>query len=605
MADILTKMELCPYCRKQFKRLKSHLPYCKKIRPILSDSNITSKAVILQAPKIKELWKKSAKANADGEESCKESQRKRRNTNLIKDKLHIAAFEMGTNVQTNKDLKKQIKQSPQMTQTPPRPRRVFFLDENRLQLSAAKKFTRYLPKPKEDKSKSLSEIWGSNSSECSSIKEDKRYPSSFLNYMKIEQPGQKILAETLDLPFSDQSFPSLERSQNPSATLQSNERGPKTNDPISETSSSVNNSETQRRNIEPLFTGNLYKALQIGGMENYHIKHGAKKKEFHCGLDATRKGSLNRGFEGINTSPEAEVLKLDYVRAGPKKHMNNSDLAMEKIPYHDDDDDDIALLSSRGSTHEKFLSLAEFGNQSLSALVLRYLQEEEDGYQAQFIQNNPLESKKPISSESDSDSKSWVSHTGCHRQSVNPDWHGAPKNLINGHVKASDNKSLPRSMGLEWFPELYPGYQHLRVLPRKPKRRNTDIQKPHHNFPEMEGFLNVPLLEKSLMDIKIGNLPSWLTMSNFSLMGLLGTVQKAWIKYQKYNNLKKGSVGGITMLFAGYCVLCYSWSFKHLTIEKSRKTKITNMCNREKKNPHWPCLSQTTTTKKNGRKKKK
>ncbi|XP_044529383.1 uncharacterized protein C17orf80 homolog [Gracilinanus agilis] len=559
MADILTKMELCPYCMKQFKRLKSHLPYCKKIRPILSDSNITSKAAVLQAPKIKELWKKSAKANADGEEACKESQRKRRNTNLIKDKPHIAAFKMGTNVQTSKDMKKEIKHTPQITQTPPRPGKVFFPDKNGLQLSATKKFTKYLPKSKEDKSKSPSENWESSSSECSSIKEDKRYSSSFHNYIKIEQPGQKMLTETLDLSFSNQSFPSLERSQNPSTTLQNNERGPKTSDPISETSSSVNNSETQRRNIGPPLTDNLYKALQIGGMENYHIKRGAKKKEFHCGLDATRKGSLNRGFEDFNKSPKAEVLKLDYVRDGPRKHVNNSDLAMEKIPYHDDDDD-IALLSSRGPTNEKFLSLAEFGNQSLSALVLRYLQEEEDEYQAQFIQDNPPESKRSISSESDSD-----------QQPINPDWHDAPKNLTSGHGKASGNKSPHRSLGLEWFPELYPGYLHLKVLPRKPKQRNTNIQKPHHNFPEMEGFLNVPLLEKSLLDIKIGNLPSWLAMSNFSLMGLLGTVQKAWIKYQKYNNLKKGSVGGITMLFAGYCVLCYSWSFKHLKLQHWRK----------------------------------
>ncbi|XP_027728700.1 uncharacterized protein C17orf80 homolog isoform X2 [Vombatus ursinus] len=577
MADILPQKELCPYCKKQFKRLKSHLPYCKKVRAILPfNSDIThSKAVLFQASKSKELQKELSKA--DGEETHKKSQSKRRNTNLIKARLHSADLEMRTNEQTSEDMKKQIKITPQMTQNPTKPKRVVFMAENGHMLSAAKKFskakfTKYLPKSGEDKSKNPSEICGGSPSKQSSTNEDKKHFSGLLNDFGIEHPGQKLLTKTLDLPFSVcESFPSFDRSQNPYATLQSNERGPKARYPISEVLHTVNDSHTQRRNTGSFFSANylnssLYKTLQTGGMESHHIKHRAKEKEFHFGLEAAGKGSWNKGFEG-NKSPEVEISQSNYMRDGPKKQVNNSGLATEKTPHHDNPDS--PLLPSGKLAYEGTLSLTDLGNQSLSTLVLQYLQEEEDGYKALVTSANPVENKKPISSEPDSDPKTWAAHTECHQQPLNPAWHCAPKNVTSGHVEATGSKSLPMSLGLEWFPELYPGYLYLGVLPGRPQKGNIEVQKPHHSFPEEEGSLQV--LERNLMDIKIGKFPSWLTISNFSLMGPLGKVQKAWIKYPKYVSLKKGSVGGITMLFAGYWVLCCSWSFKHLKLQRWRK----------------------------------
>ncbi|XP_043855323.1 uncharacterized protein C17orf80 homolog isoform X2 [Dromiciops gliroides] len=532
MADILPQMELCPYCKKQFKRLKSHLPYCKKVGTVLPfNSDISnSKAALFQAPKSK-LQKDRTKA--DGEETRKKNQSKRRNTSLLKARLHSADLEMRIDLQTAEDMKKQIKISPQMTQTPTKPKRVVFLAENGHLLSAAKKyskakFTKYLPKSGEDKSKNPSEILDDILSKNSS-NEDKKYIPSLLNDIRIEPPGQKLLAETLDLPFSIcESFPSLDRSQNPYAMLQSNERGPKARDSISEASHSVNSSETHRRNTESFFSANyvnsLYKTLPNGGMENHHIKQRAKKKEFHSGLEAAGKGSWNKGFEGN---------KSDYMRDGPRKPVNNNDLAIEKTPHHDDPDP--TLFSSGKLPYEEALSLADLGNQSLSTLVLKYLQEEEDGHKALVTPANPVENKKPISSEPDPDPKTWATYTECPQQPLNTAWPCVPKNLTSGHVKATGSKSLPTSLGLEWFPELYPGYLHLGVLPGRPQKGNVEVQKPHHNLSEAEGFLQVPLLERSLMDIKIGKLPSWLTISNFSLMGLLGKVQKELQRWRKHH----------------------------------------------------------------------
>lgn len=35
--------------------------------------------------------------------------------------------------------------------------------------------------------------------------------------------------------------------------------------------------------------------------------------------------------------------------------------------------------------------------------------------------------------------------------------------------------------------------------------------------------------------------------------------------YKKYIDVKKGGVGGLGMLLAGYCVLSYIWSYPHIS----------------------------------------
>nr|KAF6415125.1 sperm-expressed protein 1 [Molossus molossus] len=71
-----------------------------------------------------------------------------------------------------------------------------------------------------------------------------------------------------------------------------------------------------------------------------------------------------------------------------------------------------------------------------------------------------------------------------------------------------------------------------------------------------------PLLERSSTALWSWDPPTKLTTSNVSLMRLLGAVQKGWIKC---STTMKSGVGGVTMLFTGYFVLCCSWSFRHLT----------------------------------------
>uniref|UniRef100_A0A665TMN6 ATP synthase membrane subunit f n=1 Tax=Echeneis naucrates TaxID=173247 RepID=A0A665TMN6_ECHNA len=78
--------------------------------------------------------------------------------------------------------------------------------------------------------------------------------------------------------------------------------------------------------------------------------------------------------------------------------------------------------------------------------------------------------------------------------------------------------------------------------------------------------LSVPLGEKRLMDVKLGELGSWLGTRDFTPNGLISAVRRGHDRYyNKYINVKKGGIGGIAMLLAGYVVLSYVWEYDHIS----------------------------------------
>nr|KAF6488772.1 ATP synthase membrane subunit f [Molossus molossus] len=82
----------------------------------------------------------------------------------------------------------------------------------------------------------------------------------------------------------------------------------------------------------------------------------------------------------------------------------------------------------------------------------------------------------------------------------------------------------------------------------------------------------VPLKEKRLMDVKIGELPSWILMRDFTPKGIAGAFQRGYYRYyNKYINVKKGSVAGVSMVLAAYVLFNYCRSYKELKHERRRK----------------------------------
>ncbi|NXY19025.1 ATPK synthase, partial [Atrichornis clamosus] len=75
----------------------------------------------------------------------------------------------------------------------------------------------------------------------------------------------------------------------------------------------------------------------------------------------------------------------------------------------------------------------------------------------------------------------------------------------------------------------------------------------------------VLLKDMKLMDVKLGQLPSWLAMRDFTPGGIMGAMRKGYERYyNKYINVRKGGIAGISMVLAGYAVISYIWSYSHL-----------------------------------------
>ncbi|NXB53934.1 ATPK synthase, partial [Leucopsar rothschildi] len=82
----------------------------------------------------------------------------------------------------------------------------------------------------------------------------------------------------------------------------------------------------------------------------------------------------------------------------------------------------------------------------------------------------------------------------------------------------------------------------------------------------------VLLKDTKLMDVKLGQLGTWLAMRDFTPSGILGAMQRGYTRYyNKYINVRKGGLGGISMVLAGYIVLSYMWSYSHVKHDRRRK----------------------------------
>uniref|UniRef100_A0A8D0NNT2 ATP synthase F(0) complex subunit f, mitochondrial n=2 Tax=Sus scrofa TaxID=9823 RepID=A0A8D0NNT2_PIG len=82
----------------------------------------------------------------------------------------------------------------------------------------------------------------------------------------------------------------------------------------------------------------------------------------------------------------------------------------------------------------------------------------------------------------------------------------------------------------------------------------------------------VPLKDRRLLEVKLGELPSWILMRDFTPSGIAGAFQRGYYRYyNKYVNVKKGSVAGLSMVLAAYVVFNYCRSYKELKHERLRK----------------------------------
>uniref|UniRef100_A0A8C0MMN5 ATP synthase F(0) complex subunit f, mitochondrial n=3 Tax=Canis lupus TaxID=9612 RepID=A0A8C0MMN5_CANLF len=91
----------------------------------------------------------------------------------------------------------------------------------------------------------------------------------------------------------------------------------------------------------------------------------------------------------------------------------------------------------------------------------------------------------------------------------------------------------------------------------------------------MASSSSVPVKEKKLMEVKLGELPGWILMRDFIPKGIVGAFKKVtggyyWY-YNKYINVKKGGVPGISVVLAAYVLFNYCPSYKELKHERLHK----------------------------------
>ncbi|KAM4524511.1 uncharacterized protein PAE49_000798 isoform 2-T2 [Odontesthes bonariensis] len=81
------------------------------------------------------------------------------------------------------------------------------------------------------------------------------------------------------------------------------------------------------------------------------------------------------------------------------------------------------------------------------------------------------------------------------------------------------------------------------------------------------------LTQRGVGQVRLRELPEWLACRTPSHpREVAELVQRGWQwYYRRYIDVKKGGVGGLGMLLAGYCVLSYIWSYPHIKLSRWRK----------------------------------
>ncbi|XP_030257007.1 uncharacterized protein C17orf80 homolog [Sparus aurata] len=110
-------------------------------------------------------------------------------------------------------------------------------------------------------------------------------------------------------------------------------------------------------------------------------------------------------------------------------------------------------------------------------------------------------------------------------------------------------------------------------LPRvESPRRDDGLMKERSQLGADPGSKGV-LTQRRLGQVRLRELPEWLACKTPSHpREVVEMVQRGWQwYYRRYINVKKGGVGGLGMLLAGYCMLSYTWSYPHLKRDRWRK----------------------------------
>ncbi|KAM6175297.1 mitochondrial nucleoid-associated protein 1 [Erethizon dorsatum] len=552
MSDIRPKMEVCPYCKKPFKRLKSHLPYCKMIGPTVpTDQKISQSksSTHPHAKKVKELIRDLTEAKGkefktkSGERNVKLRRDKPGQTIVSCPQLAVG-LERASTTKADKDIKDQNQLAFKMLKrTEPK---ITFQGETKAQFYASnynskRELAKDVPVSEESRynPSEMEALLLAGSVEPSLLNQGRKYSSAVPNNVQatsanlkldtVDPQRQWLLVKLLDVPTGDdhQSPRNLtDRVQRITMAVSSKERASRDRDHLPGVSAGVEDVETQEKNSESLTSG-----LHVSPLAKIQVEEN-EEKGLGLGVDGCgSKGNVEKDIFA------AEMQKWDSVSHGSKNCSLGESATEEKSK---DASPLLNVFTPREAAYGEFLPVSQSNNRTLASLAMKFLQEEK----AEFCSHNQVpdvkllgENKEQVSLDPKSGGQPKALHTRCQRSTYSTQHHLSKSACIND-VGATDRQTLPSSTGLEWFPELYSGYLGLGVLAGKPQYWNSVALKP-----QLTG-------------------PQW------------GSLLKGWIRCN--TTIKKSGVGGITMLFTGYFILCCSWSFRHLRRQLEQLSKSSS-----------------------------
>ncbi|XP_029402555.1 uncharacterized protein C17orf80 homolog isoform X2 [Mus pahari] len=560
MSGAEPRMEVCPYCKKPFKRLKSHLPHCKMRGPSVSaDQNFSQPKPAALAQKEKRPSRGLTRAKEKELELDRPKRAVKAETSRaswpaaasplpegVLGSVRITKAEGETKDHSQFSFQALSQAKPEVT--------LQRVTAPRTPASDATSPKRELT---QDVSESKGSPWSSETevpSLVSSVEpfltnQEKKYSSTQphakpaisvrLKLGTVDPQRQKLRVKLLDVPLGDCHSPKSGSHgvQRVAPSALSREKGSQDGGHLLGVSAHPGNTKTQESE-SLLHTGLLGKARV------------REHQELGLGMELSQsKGNTENGISVTNVQEGTGLGQGGKDPITATKAKPHAALELRNV-----------FMMPQGALSN--LSVPESGNQSLTSPAVTSTPEEN----AQFCGQSHV----PAITLSMGSVRGVLEPTPLCQPPTAQAGHclmsysaqyPVPKTFV-GHVAATSG-APPSSMGLEWFPELYPAYVGLGVLPRKPQSWSLAAQIPPLATLQGRSVSIVPWWGRSSADSRSLE-PLALTTSSLPLMRLLGAVHKGWV--QCNTTVKKSGVGGLTMLFAGYFILCCNWSFKHLSL---------------------------------------
>ncbi|KAB0363863.1 hypothetical protein FD754_008019 [Muntiacus muntjak] len=470
-------MELCPYCKKPFKRLKSHLSHCKMLGAAMPpDQEIRpcEPATLPRGKKIEAPIRDSIKAKEKelGTNSKKRNPEVKGNNSerTVKSSSALAVgLEKASHKKADEDVKSQVKPSLKMLKaTKPK---VSFQGETTAQFSAsentssAKELAKALPQSGESRD-NPSEIEAPSPPvpvAPSRSNHDRKYSLAFLNDVqatsadsrldRVDASRQNLLVKLFDTPLGDGHSSPMNcshRVQRGNMSSSGRERDSKAEDHLLGASTDRDFGTLAKNAESQIATFKLSPLGESQGREN-------QGKALHLGAETY-------GSQGGVEKSESMTGRQDWASL-------SHDSVTEKKPG--DRGPGLHLLPLTGTACPEHLPLAQSCNQSPTSLAIKFLQEEK----AEAGSRNRVPAVKALM-----EGEEWASLTtkvGSQPPASRP---RGPQSTHSAQHHASRSplpgQSLSSTLGLEWFPELYSGYLGLGVLPERPQRWSSVAQKP-------------------------------------------------------------------------------------------------------------------------------